>query len=315
MKRDEATRKHERSEPEVETAYRDVHYSARDGLRLHARDYPAPDGDTERLPLVCLPGLTRNVRDFHKTALALSGRSATVPVKRPRRVISFDYRGRGGSQWDRNPRNYNLAVETDDILDGLAAFGVDRAAFLGTSRGALIIHTVAAVRPTALAAAILNDAGPVIEGAGLAQIKAYLTRLPAPKSWADARRLLREAHGAAFTAFTDKDWADMAEAIYIERKGKIAGDYDPALVEQLSGIDFNSPLPTLWPQFEGLRAVPLMTIRGENSHLLSERTVAEMQARHPSMTVITVEGQGHAPALHMAGLPERIAAFLEDHTL
>ena len=312
MKVDETTDIAGRTDAHSGAGFRDVHYTSRDGLRLHVRDYPACE-TAERLPLICLPGLTRNVRDFHKLALILSGQSHSEPVASPRRIVSFDYRGRGASQWDREPKNYNLAVETDDVLDGLAALGIHRAGFLGTSRGALIIHMLAAVRPTILAAAILNDAGPVIEGAGLAQIKAYLTRLPPPKDRADARRLLREAHGGSFTALGDKDWAEMADAIYAERKGKLVGDYDPALVDQLAGIDFNTPLPTLWPQFDGLRDIPLMTIRGENSQLLSERTVEEMKARHPAMDVVIVAGHGHAPILHLAGLPGRIPGFLDNN--
>ena len=78
--------------------YSDVHYSAPDGLRLHARVYG--EGDGARLPVVCLPGLTRNVRDFHELALILSSREDA-----PRKVVAFDYRGRGGSAYDRRWRN------------------------------------------------------------------------------------------------------------------------------------------------------------------------------------------------------------------
>lgn len=297
--------------PVAAGGYTDIFYSARDGLRLHARDYGRALGATGPLPLVCLPGLTRNARDFHQFARILSGADSAQRVKRPRRVVVFDYRGRGGSNWDRNTTNYNLAVETDDILDGLAALGIHRAAFFGTSRGALIIHMLTAIRPTVFAAAILNDAGPVIEGAGLAQIKSYLTRMPPPKDWAEARALLRQAHGAAFPALTDADWADMADAIYAKRKGELAGDYDPAIVRQLADMDFNTPLPTLWRQFDGFRSVPLMTIRGANSQLLSAATLAEMKARRPDMRVETVEGHGHAPIPHLAGLPQKVTAFLD----
>ena len=38
-------------------AWRDLHWQSRDGLRLHARDYA---GDAAKLPVVCIPGLTRN---------------------------------------------------------------------------------------------------------------------------------------------------------------------------------------------------------------------------------------------------------------
>lgn len=297
--------------PAAAGGFADIYYSARDGLRLHARDYGRALGAGGPLPLVCLPGLTRNARDFHQFARIMSGAGDGQRVKRPRRVVVFEYRGRGGSDWDRNAANYNLMVEMDDVLDGLAALGIHRAAFFGSSRGALILHLMAAMRPTALAAAILNDAGPVIEGAGLAQIKSYLKRIPSPKSHSEARALLRQTHGAAFPALVESDWADMVDAIYIERKGRLASDYDPAITRQLADMDFNTPLPTLWPQFDGLRNVPLMAIRGANSQLLSAETLREMKVRRPDMRVETVEGHGHAPIPHLAGLPQKVAAFLD----
>jgi hypothetical protein len=42
-------------------AYENLHWWSNDGVRLHARDYP---GDPAAVPLVCVPGLTRNARDF-----------------------------------------------------------------------------------------------------------------------------------------------------------------------------------------------------------------------------------------------------------
>jgi pimeloyl-ACP methyl ester carboxylesterase len=297
-----------RETPDI--AFDETFTSARDGTRLYARDYGRHDESTMHAPpVVCLPGLTRNARDFHPLAMLLSGReSLNPPLKARRRVVSIDYRGRGKSGWDSDSGNYNLAVEAEDVLSVLAALGVHRASFIGTSRGALIIHVLAAMRPTLLAAAILNDAGPVIEGAGLAQIKSYLTRMPAPRDWHHARQLLKEAHATNFPALGDDDWAEMARAIYTERGGRMVGDYDPALVRQLQDVDFNTRLPTLWPQFAGLGKIPLMCIRGQHTQLLSQNTVDEMVRRHPAMVVEHVAGQG--PLLHLAGLPRTIAGFL-----
>jgi pimeloyl-ACP methyl ester carboxylesterase len=294
----------------VETAFELRSISARDGLRLSARDYARGlSSIRDRLPVVCLAGLTRNSRDFHPLAVMMSGHGAA-----PRRVVALDYRGRGASEHDKDAANYNLMIETDDVLAATTALGIEEAIFIGTSRGALIIHMLAAVRPAMIAGAVLNDAGPVIEGAGLAQIKGYLERMPQPRDWADAARILRDVHGPTFPALSPADWDEMARAIYKEapaRRGMtLAGDFDPALVRQLTGIDFNTRLPTLWPQFDGLKDVPLMTVRGANSALLSESTVAEMTTRHPGMDVVIAAGQGHAPLLHVEPIAAQIMAFL-----
>jgi pimeloyl-ACP methyl ester carboxylesterase len=279
-------------------------FSAPDGLRLNARIY-APvkksNGD-----VICLPGLTRNCRDFHDLALHLSQRAA-----KPKRIIAIDARGRGLSEYDSDWQNYNVLTEAGDVLAGLAAMGIESADFIGTSRGGILIHLIAAMEPTVLKRIVLNDIGPVIDGEGLMRIKTALTRAPKPKDWDDAIRIQRDMHGREFPALTLRDWEIHARAIYREFKpGKITSDYDPKLLKPLEDFDPAIPVPDLWTQFPGLAAKPLMLIRGENSKLLSIETAAKMQLLHPGMEMETVTGQGHAPMLWSAGLPKRIEAFL-----
>jgi len=284
--------------------FEDVFYSAPDGLRLHARLYGR---DAEGpLPAVCLPGLTRNARDFHDLALHLSQRARVA-----RKVVAFDYRGRGRSQYDPDWKNYNVAVEAGDVAAGLAALGIDRAAFIGTSRGGLLMFVLAAMRPGLMRAAVLNDVGPVIEPAGLAGIQAYLERAPKPRDMAEAAAIARATQGAPFPALEDADWERMSRAFWREEEGGPVADFDPALLNTLGLVDLSRPLPALWPQFEALRAMPVLAIRGANSTLLSAETFAAMARRHPDLQAVTVEGQGHAPLLETGSLPRTIAAFLE----
>jgi pimeloyl-ACP methyl ester carboxylesterase len=222
----------------------------------------------------------------------------------------LDYRGRGRSDRDDNKANYNLAVECGDVIAACATFGIDRAIFIGTSRGGLILHLLAAIKPELLAGVILNDIGPVIEPAGLMAIRDYLNRDRKPRSWSEAVDILKENHGAAFPALGLADWEGMARAIYTEQSGIPVADCDPAIAEQLKTIDFSNPLPDLWPQFEGLRSIPLLVIRGENSNLLSRRTMDEMAKRHPGMIQTLAKGQGHAPILHLGDIPELIRTFI-----
>ncbi|MCV0397659.1 MAG: alpha/beta hydrolase [Rhizobiaceae bacterium] len=289
---------------------RSVFYSAQDGLKLHARVHGT--AHPERLPVVCLAGLTRNARDFDALAAILAG-----DPERPRQVIAFDYRGRGRSDRDPDWRNYEVLVETSDIIAGLAVLGIEHAAFIGTSRGGLIIHALAAMRPALMKAAVLNDIGPVVEGAGLAQIKAYLERAPRPKSIAEAVAIQKATSAAGFPALDDTDWERMVRSYYREDDGRLVPDFDPALLRSVTGLDLGKPLPVFWPQFMGLAGIPVLAIRGRNSSLLSAATLAEMERRHPALEAVTVEGQGHAPLLETGELPKRIAAFLAkaDRTL
>jgi pimeloyl-ACP methyl ester carboxylesterase len=284
--------------------FEDRHFLAADGLRLHARVYEPKSAAGETV--VCLAGLTRNARDFHLLALHLS---------RSRRVICMDYRGRGGSDHDPDFSHYNVAQEAEDVIAGMTAFGIEYSDFIGTSRGGIILHLLSAMRPSLLGRVVLNDIGPQIEGAGLMQIKAYLERAPKPKDWADAAALQKALHGKEFPALSGADWEIHARAIYRERgKDDIIADFDPALLKTMAAVDPAAPLPSMWNQFAGLAKMPLLAVRGENSKLLSEETVAEMGRRHPGMRRISVPGQGHAPMLWTADLPRMIADFLDGGT-
>ncbi|MDG4876343.1 alpha/beta hydrolase [Mesorhizobium sp. WSM4935] len=283
--------------------FSDFFYAAPDGLKLHARIYGEGNSGW---PVVCLPGVTRNARDFHKLALYLSSKT-----KSRRKIIAFDYRGRGQSDHDSDIGHYNVGVEAGDVLAGLSALGIEQAAFIGTSRGGLIIHVLGALKPAALKAIVLNDIGPVIEAEGLAHIRSYLDRAPKAKTFTEAMDAQRRVHGADFPALTDADWARMVRAICRQTEAGWVPDFDPALIDTLAGIDFGKPLPHLWPQFDALTPIPLLAIRGANSKLLSTATLKEMQERHPGMQSITAEGQGHAPFLEIGDLPEKIAAFLD----
>ncbi len=280
--------------------------AAEDGLKLHVRDYAGDETITKaKTPVFCLPGLTRNSRDFHQLALLLSQDSVA-----PRRVITLDARGRGVSEWDKDKSRYNLIVEGQDVLTVCAALGIHQAIFIGTSRGGLVLHMLAASRPDILKAVILNDIGPVLEKIGLADIRDYLNRDKKPANWDEAIEILRENHGSAFGALDEEDWQDMARAIYASRDDKPLADYDPAIAAQMQALDLEAPIPDLWPQFQAFHDIPLMVIRGENSKLLTQITTDEMARRHSDIVVKIAGGQGHAPILHLGDIPEAIGAFI-----
>ncbi|MDI6026468.1 alpha/beta hydrolase [Corticibacterium sp. UT-5YL-CI-8] len=286
--------------------FSDFFYKSDDGLRLHARLYGgAADG---RLPaVVCLPGLTRNARDFHELAVHLSTDHTT-----PRLAIVFDYRGRGLSDYSPHPATYSVAVEARDIVTGLNELGVEQAQFIGTSRGGLIMHVLAESNPGLMSAAVFNDVGPALEVEGLRQIRGYLDGSRTPQTFEEAVDIQRGIHSAAFPALLQEDWERFVRAIYRDESGIPVLDYDPKLVEPFKTMTLEGPLPTLWEQFDLMRNIPMMVIRGENSRLLSVETVEEMERRYPGLVAITVAGQGHAPLLETGDLPEIIGQFLKD---
>jgi len=282
---------------------RDLFYTSSDGLRLHVAEYG--DAMSPWLPVVCIPGLSRSARDFHELGLHLSRHR-----HRPRRVLAFDLRGRGMSEWDRDIARYTAIVEMQDVLDGMAALGIDRALIVGTSRGGIIAMLMAVARPSVVAGVVLNDIGPAIEPRGLARLKTYIGRTPLPDDWDDAIRILRRLHGGQFAALGDDEWRAFARMTWRDEDGLPAGDYDPALARTFDGIEFDQPLPTLWREFAALGAIPVLAIRGENSDIFSAETLARMEREHPRFDHILIGGEGHAPLLIRASILQRISAFV-----
>lgn len=286
-------------------SFREIHFTSHDGLRLYGRHYPAGYGYQSgmRRPVLCLAGLTRNGRDFHVMAEALAQRAEA-----PRDVYTLDYRGRGYSQSDPNWRNYSVPLEAVDVLDFMIATGLTRPAIIGTSRGGLIAMVMAAMRPRAIGPVVLNDIGPVIEQKGLGRISAYVGRIPLPGSWTEAGALVHDMGRRAFPNISAEEWIDVSRQWFNEHRGRPAPGYDPGLSNALSVLD--GPIPALWPQFEALKRVPVLVLRGETSDILSAETVDLMQRRHPTLSSHVVPAQGHAPLLRDAETIEVVAQFL-----
>ena len=286
-----------------ETGLKGHFVTAPDGLRLHVRIYG--EANARRLPIVCLPGLTRNGSDFHEIASAL-----TADPAQSRLIITIDSRGRGRSGYDPNPDNYSFPVELADVIAVITALEIGPAIFLGTSRGGILSMLLAAARPSTMAGVILNDIGPVIDAKGLVRLKGYVGKMPTPRSFAEGGEILRRLGDAQFTALTPEQWLTQARGVWKDTKDGLVLDYDPALARTLEAVDIERPLPPLWGPFEALARIPLMVVRGANSDLLSSATLDAMRARRLDIDLIEVPDQGHAPLLAEPEVIARIAAFV-----
>jgi pimeloyl-ACP methyl ester carboxylesterase len=276
--------------------FRDVRFTVADRVSLYARDY---EGESSRTPLLCLSGLTRNLRDFEPLIRRIDG---------ARRIIAMDYRGRGRSDYAPDPKTYRIDVETGDALALLDHLGIARAAVIGTSRGGLIAMAMAARALDRLAGVLFNDIGPVIDKAGLLRIRSYLGKAAHFTSWDDAAGALKRTH-AGFD-LPEEEWLAYARRIYREESGLPHIDYDLRLGETFPSAEEieTSAAPDLWPLFDMLKPLPCAVLRGEHSDLLGEATVAQMARRHPDLITRTVSGRGHVPFLDE---PESLAAIQE----
>ena len=283
-------------------SFEERRWTSRDGLSLYARDYKRM-GEEERLPVICLHGLTRNSKDFEDIAPVITGWG--------RRVIAADVRGRGQSDHDPNPNNYQPKIYARDAVEMMAALDIPRAVFMGTSMGGIITMTMMAVRPKAVAAAILNDVGPAIAPEGIERILGYAGKPIDVRSWQDAASYVRHTNSIAFPHFGDDDWRRFAARTFREGSSGPELDYDPAIKGPISKPPSRIALWLVGLMFRRLgRTRPTLLIRGEMSDLISSEIADRMQRMAPGMRRVDVPGVGHAPMLTEPEAVDAIEQFL-----
>lgn len=266
-------------------AWQDLFWWSNDGLRLHARDYP---GDADALPVLCLPGLTRNARDYEVLARRLAGK---------RRVLAVDLRGRGESAYAKDPMSYVPLTYAQDVAALLADQNIDRFVAIGTSLGGIVTMLLAGMLPGRVAAALLNDVGPEIDPAGLSRIRGYVGRASVWPTWMHAARAVAEANAHAYPDYGIEDWLAMAKRLYrLNSSGRIVLDYDLKIAEPFR-VPGNEAGPDMWRALSTLGHAPVLVVRGGKSDILTGAVAERMVRELPDAELVTLPGIGHAPTL------------------
>jgi pimeloyl-ACP methyl ester carboxylesterase len=273
-----------------------LRWLAADGF--HSLAYVAWGEASAQLPVVCVHGLTRTGRDFDRLAEALAARG--------RLVVCPDMPGRGRSDRLSNPMLYSVPTYIAACSHLLAAIGAESVDWVGTSMGGLIGLGLASLPGQPIRRMVLNDVGPFVPGAALARIRDYVGSDPAFPDLAALEAHLRRVH-EGFGPMTEEDWRHLAatSARQVE-DGTIRLHYDPAIAAPIAKMAGDLDLWTLWDAI----AIPILVLRGERSDILPVETAARM-ARRPGVTLHTIPGVGHVPALADHDQISRVAAFLD----
>lgn len=272
--------------------YEDGYWWSKDGLRLHFRDYP---GREDRPPILCIPGLTRNARDFAHVADRLAG---------DWRLICVDLRGRGESGYSKLPMSYAPLTYLQDLEDLLETLEIERFVAIGTSLGGLMTMMLAAHRTGRVAGALLNDVGPVVEEAGLERIRTYVGKASSWPSWMHAARATALVQHDSHPDYDLTQWIGLAKRLYrLTAQGRIVPDYDLRIAEPMRHP--GEPME-LWPAFEALGDVPVHILRGELSDILAPEAAKAMARLLPNAKLTIVPRTGHPPELDE---PEAIKAI------
>ena len=279
--------------------FKECFVESADGLRLYYREYGS---QRSTLPVLCLPGLTRNSRDFEAVASVLN---------RQRRVICPDLRGRGRSDYDANWRsNYNPARYVADTFALLDAAGIERFVALGTSLGGWMTMLMAQQRPDRIAAAILNDIGPELDPDGLARVAkgaGTLERVGTIEAAIEQAKLFYEV---AFPDWDESQWRAYTEITYRKTEdGAYDLNFDRNIGEATrAGVSGLTVDP--WQLWRDMLGVPTLLIHGEISDILTAGIIDKMRRVKPDLEVATIPGRGHAPLLDETESLHAITQFL-----
>ncbi len=278
--------------------YREGEYQSRDGLVLFYRDFGR--ADSSRSTLLCLPGLTRNSKDFVAVAKRYGNR---------RRVLCPDLRGRGRSDYDPKLENYHPKTYVEDVWDLLKVTNTSHVVAIGTSLGGLMAMLMAATRPQAVHGVVLNDVGPEVDAMGFERICGYVGNLPPVHRWEEAVSQAKMVYEMALPDLSDREWLEFTKRQYREEDGRIILEYDPAIGEALRNVG-GIPLDP-WALFRALEDIPTLATRGELSDILSHATLDQMQAAKPDLIRVLVRHRGHVPLLNESECIEALDTFLD----
>ncbi len=267
-------------------AYQDVYYQSNDNLTLYARDYK---NSHAAKTIICMHGFTRNSADFEPLAQILSEKY---------RIIVPDQRGRGLSEYDSNTANYNPAKYIDDMFKLIQVLDLDEVHIIGTSMGAVVGMSMAAMQPKTVKSMVLNDLGPKVDGFGLKRILESMGIQPKINCWDDAVAHLKKINRLVYPDFTEEQWMGYTVNVFKENNdGVPVSTLDPGVSDLHKDFDVESSPMDLWPVFHSASACSFLVIRGEMSDVFSLSCFKELKQYDNVLNTYEVPRVGHAPLL------------------
>lgn len=292
-----------RTQPELPYTEISGFYQSADDLRLFYRDLQPTRPEGNRIPVLCLPGLTRNSGDFRAIATHLAG---------SRRVISTDLRGRGRSGHDPSPLNYYPEKYVEDIWQLLATLDLHSVAVIGTSLGGWMAMIMALERPESVVRAVLNDIGPDLNPVGTARLLKTVGRLPDVQSWDEAVQAIKQQSAQIFPDWSDEQWLRFARDTYKETSSGLLTLMLDSNVTNAVRAGTAALRHDAWLLFDALSRIPTLLLHGEESDILSVETIAAMCERKPDLHVVTIPKRGHAPYLDEPEAKDAIDKFISE---
>lgn len=274
------------------------YYRSNDGLKLHYRDIGVDNGE---FVILCIPGLTRNSRDFDEFATRYANNN---------RVICVDLRGRSLSEYDKNWKNYNPLTYAQDVWTLLDKLSIEKVVIMGTSLGGLISMVMSYQNNDRIAGVILNDIGPEINPKGLERITKYAGLLPPVRTWKEAEEQTKQVYGPGLIGIDDSQWIILAKRAYTENsQNQPVLDMDINISTAIKQMGPQKGDP--WDFYESLKQTETLVLRGELSDILSGEILTKMHNRNPNLKSAIIPDRGHVPLLNEATCVTAIDEFIK----
>ena len=267
------------------------------GLSIYFRVYGT---ETDKTPILCLPGFWRSSKDFDDLAVRLG---------RERRVITPDMRGRGRSSYSKDVGDYEFEKLLSDVWRLLKLLGVNRVIVVGVTLGGLMGLQMAARSPHKIAGLVLNDIAPerpAKPGGGRP-----LPQTTEELSFDAVVAHLRGEYGAVFPGVSDDFWVALAKRGFRQTEsGNFIRDYDP--LTNKATMSLVERKPTFWDEWRALGEVPALVVRAELSDFMDDEVCERMIQYKPDATIKMVHGCGHPPMMDEPEFLDGLDAFLKD---
>ncbi|WP_162236103.1 alpha/beta hydrolase [Devosia sp. Leaf64] len=277
---------------------------------VHAAVHVSGSFSNTAMPLVCLPGLQRNMSDFTDFASYFNRASDNA-----RALVLIDLPGRGRADDRAKADDYSTLADARDVADILAALGIPRAIFLGQGQGGQVVLSLAAKHPLLIGGVVLLDSGPMVDSRGIVRLRNNLAHLSALKG---SQRV-----ASGFRRMLAGDYPELAEdaldalalrSHFIDKRGRARPLFDEKLMSPLDTIGVDDVLTPHWPLFDALASVPMMFLRTQLTDQLRRETYDEMVRRRPDALALTIAGQGSPALFDQHEEIEAVLRFITDVT-
>ncbi|MEM5518328.1 alpha/beta hydrolase [Henriciella sp. AS95] len=231
-------------------------------------------------------------------------------VEKGYRVINFDARGHGNSDWSADNK-YPLSRRWTDLEAIIHQMAPNKSvAVVGASMGggSALYGVSAGFRPSAL---ILVDISPNAERAGMQRVVDFM------KAGLGGFRSIDEAADAV-AAYNHsrprpKNVSGLKRNMRQSADGRWYWHWDPGMLDVNLDQERALMANTFWG-LESAEGLPVLLVRGLNSDVVTDQTVEDFRARISSIEVADISGAGHMVAGDKNdAFNEAILRFLKRH--